>query len=220
MRRIGVVVIVIGLMTMPFVFSQGVVYRPGCVEVLRLTPAEFTEHFVKRSGDSSELGYDSGALYWANCKHQSNLRRLATMPALRNKILKLRDLESQLLSADANIAALRSGGGSVFSRGRARAQASLEAHIGRVIALSGARSGTITNPAIRKRFTTAMTRMDARIKRLQQPGNIKQASQAEYTKAVEQYRAAYRGIREQVTGQVNVIGLEIIEFAARGLFLE
>ena len=210
------------LAALPVVLGQGATYRPACVEVLRLTAAEFTDLFVKRSGDSSELGYDAGVLYWANCKRQSNLKRLEATPLIAPRILKLRDSEAALLTADAEIASLRAGGGPVFARARTRAQAALEAHVGRVIALSTARSGSITSPAIRKRFAVAMMRVESRIKRLQVPvaGDLKRSARSAFAEPVADYLVAYRGIRAFVTGQVNVMGLEVIEFAARGLFLE
>jgi hypothetical protein len=195
-------------------------FKPSCVETLRVTPTAFAQTYVRKTQDSSELGYDMAALYWANCKALSNNKRLERAPQIKAKIGRIRELEGKLVNAEANLASQRSGNSGVYTHARARAQASLELHVGRLIAVATSPTGAISSRTVTREHRAAMSQFEARLKKLQKPVGIAERSlnRTKWTKAVKSYAGVWATLRPMVV-QPDVFSLEVARFVAKGFFL-
>jgi hypothetical protein len=198
--------------------AQG--FKPSCVETLRVNPNAFAQKYVQKTQDSSELGYDMAALYWAKCKAASNNKRLERAPQIKAKILRIRELEGKLVNAEADLASQRSGNSAVYSHARARAQASLELHIGRLIAIVTGPTAGIASRSITREHQNALTLFDARLKKLKQPAGIaaRALNRTRWAGSVKSYSSIWKALRPMI-GASNVFSLEVARFVAKGFFL-
>ena len=198
--------------------AQG--YKPSCVEALRVNPNVFAQTYVQKNQDSSELAYDMAALYWAKCKATSNNKRLERAPQIKAKILRIRELEGKLVNAEADLASQRAGNSDVYSHARARAQASLESHIGRLIAIATGPTGVIASRSVTREHQSALAQFDVRLKKLNQPaGSAAQIlNRKKWAGSVKSYSGVWMALRPMIT-QSNVFALEVARFVAKGFFL-
>jgi hypothetical protein len=199
-------------------WAQG--FKPSCVETLRVTPNTFAQTYVQKIQDSSELGYDMAALYWAKCKAASNNKRLERAPQIKAKILRIRELEGKLVNVEADLASQRSGNSAVYSHARARAQASLESHIGRLIAIATGPTAGIVSRSIIREHQNALTLFDARLKKLKQPTGsaVRTLNRMKWAGSVKVYSSIWTALRPMI-GASNVFSLEVARFVAKGFFL-
>jgi hypothetical protein len=198
--------------------AQG--FKPSCVETLRVNPNAFAQTYVQKNQDTSELGYDMAALYWAKCKATSNNKRLERAPQIKTKIWRIRELEGKLVNAEADLASQRSGNSAVYSHARARAQASLESHIGRLIAIATGPTGVIASRSISREHQVALAQFDLRLKKLNQPLDraARTMNRNKWAGSVKVYSGLWSELRPMI-GQANVFSLEIARFVAKGFFL-
>jgi hypothetical protein len=212
--------VLLGFCLMLSVPTQAQGYKPSCVEALRVHPNAFAQTYVQKNQDTSELGYDMAALYWAKCKATSNNKRLERAPQIKAKILRIRELESKLVNAEADLASQRAGNSAVYSHARARAQASLESHIGRLIAIATSPTGVIASRSVIREHQSALAQFDARLKKLNQPaGSATRAlNRKKWAGSVKSYSSIWMALRPIIT-QSNVFSLEVARFVAKGFFL-
>jgi hypothetical protein len=195
-------------------------FKPSCVETLRVNPNAFAQTYVQKTQDSSELGYDMAALYWAKCKATSNNKRLERVPEIKVKILRIRELEGKLVNAEVDLASQRSGNSAVYSHARVRAQASLESHIGRLIAIAISPTGVIASRSVTREHQSALAQFDARLKKLKQPaGSAARAlNRKKWTGSLKSYSSIWMALRPMIAVP-NVFSLEVARFVAKGFFL-
>jgi hypothetical protein len=195
-------------------------FKPSCVETLRVNPNAFAQTYVQKTQDSSELGYDMAALYWAKCKATSNNKRLERVPEIKVKILRIRELEGKLVNAEVDLASQRSGNSAVYSHARVRAQASLESHIGRLIAIAISPTGVIASRSVTREHQAALVQFDARLKKLKQPaGSAARAlNRKKWTGSLKSYSSIWMALRPMIAVP-NVFSLEVARFVAKGFFL-
>ena len=193
-------------------WAQG--FKPSCVETLRVNPNAFAQIYVQKIQDSSELGYDMAALYWAKCKAASNNKRLERAPQIKAKILHIRELEGKLVNVEADLASQRSGDSAVYSHARARAQAILELHIGRLIAIATGPTAGIASRSIIREHQNALTLFDARLQQLKQPV-ARALNRTKWANSVKAYSSIWSALRPMI-GASNVFSLEIARFVAKG----
>ena len=198
--------------------AQG--YKPSCVEALRLNPNVFAQKYVQKTQDSSELSYDMAALYWAKCKAASNNKRLERAPQIKTKILRIRELEGKLVNAEADLASQRAGNSAVYSHARIRAQASLESHIGRLIAIAIGPTAGIASRSIIREHRAALAQFDVRLKKLKQPVGTaaRSLNRTKWAGSVKAYSSLWTALRPMI-GVSNVFSLEVARFVAKGFFL-
>jgi hypothetical protein len=187
---------------------------------LRVNPNAFAQTYVQKSQDSSELGYDMAALYWAKCKATSNNKRLERAPQIKAKILRIRELEGKLVNAEADLASQRAGNSAVYSHARARAQASLESHIGRLIAIATSPTGVIASRSVTREHQNALAQFNARLKKLNQPAGsaIRALNRKKWAGSLKSYSGIWMALRPMIT-RSNVFSLEVARFVAKGFFL-
>jgi hypothetical protein len=195
-------------------------FKPSCVETLRVNPNAFAQTYVQKTQDSSELGYDMAALYWAKCKATSNNKRLERVPEIKVKILRIRELEGKLVNAEVDLASQRSGNSAVYSHARVRAQASLESHIGRLIAIAISPTGVIASRSVTREHQSALAQFDVRLKKLKQPaGSAARAlNRKKWTGSLKSYSSIWMALRPMIAVP-NVFSLEVARFVAKGFFL-
>jgi hypothetical protein len=195
-------------------------FKPSCVETLRVNPNAFAQTYVQKTQDSSELGYDMAALYWAKCKATSNNKRLERVPEIKVKILRIRELEGKLVNAEVDLASQRSGNSAVYSHARVRAQASLESHIGRLIAIAISPTGVIASRSVTREHQAALVQFDVRLKKLKQPaGSAARAlNRKKWTGSLKSYSSIWMALRPMIAVP-NVFSLEVARFVAKGFFL-
>jgi hypothetical protein len=205
------------LATVPAI-AQG--FNPSCVETLRADPNAFAKTYVQKTQDSSELGYDMAALYWAKCKAASNNKRLERAPQIKNSIVRIRDLEGKLVNAEADLASQRSGNSAVYSHARARAQARLESHIGRLIAIAISPTAAIASRSVVREHRMALEQFDARLKKLKMPSSdlAKSVNRSKWAGSVKSYAGIWSSLRPLI-GKADVFSLEVARFVAKGFFL-
>jgi hypothetical protein len=198
--------------------AQG--FKPSCLETLRVNPNAFAQTYVQKTQNSSEIGYDMAALYWAKCKATSNNKRLERAPQIKAKILRIRELEGKLVNVEADLAAQRSGNSAVYSHARARAQASLESHIGRLIAIATGPTAGIASRSVIREHQGALAQFDARLQKLKQPaGSASRAlNRTKWAGSVKVYSSIWTALRPMI-GASNVFSLEVARFVAKGFFL-
>jgi hypothetical protein len=199
-------------------WAQG--FKPSCVETLRVNPNAFAQTYVQKTQDSSEIGYDMAALYWAKCKATSNNKRLERAPQIKAKILRIRELEGRLVNVEADLASQRSGNSAVYSHARARAQASLESHIGRLIAIATGPTAGIASRSVIREHQRALAQFNARLQRLKQPagGAARAFNRTKWVGSVKAYTSIWTALRPMI-GASNVFSLEVARFVAKGFFL-
>ncbi len=212
--------VLLGFSLMLGVPTQAQGYKPSCVEALRVNPNAFAQTYVQKNQDTSELGYDMAALYWAKCKATSNNKRLERAPQIKAKILRIRELESKLVNAEADLASQRAGNSAVYSHARARAQASLESHIGRLIAIATSPTGVIASRSVTREHQNALAQFDARLKKLNQPSGsaTRTLNRKKWAGSVKSYSGIWMALRPMIK-QSNVFSLEVARFVAKGFFL-
>ena len=196
------------------------VFKPSCAETLRVNPNAFAQAYVQKTQDSSELGYDMAALYWAKCKAISNNKRLERAPQIKTTILRIREIESKLVNAEADLASQRAGNSAVYSHARARAQASLELHIGRLIAIATSPTGAIASRSVTREHQIALAQFDLRLQKLQQPLNsaVRRLNRDNWSRSVKSYSSIWSALRPMIS-KSNVFSLEVARFVAKGFFL-
>jgi hypothetical protein len=202
------------------VSTQAQGFKPSCVETLQLNPNAFAQRYVQKTQDASELGYDMAALYWAKCKATSNNKRLERAPQIKAKILRIRELEGKLVNAEAELAAQRSGNSAVYSHARARAQASLESHVGRLIAIATGPTAGIASRSVIREHQGALAQFDARLQQLKQPvgSAVRALNRNKWVGSVKSYSSIWTALRPMI-GTSNVFSLEVARFVAKGFFL-
>ena len=217
------VLVFISIVTLLFVSAvptgaQG--FNPSCVETLRADPNAFAKTYVQKTQDSSELGYDMAALYWAKCKASSNNKRLERAPQIRDTIVRIRDLEGKLVNAEADLASQRSGNSAVYSHARARTQARLESHVGRLIAIAISPTAVIASRSVVREHRVALAQFDARLKKLNMPSGdlAKSVNRSKWAGAVKSYAGVWSSLRPMI-GKPDVFSLEVARFVAKGFFL-
>jgi hypothetical protein len=195
-------------------------YQPSCTETLKLAPDKFMQVFTERNRDESEFAQDEAGIRWAQCKHKANLERLSGSSNARERLLKLRDLENQLFTAETNLAYRQAGGGTIYPHGRARFQPYIELHIEKLIGLVTTRAGATTSNDIKMRYSKALATMNANLKRIKNPTkqDLEFTSRPEWDAAVGQYESAWTGILE-IANAPDAASLEIAEFVAHGLWM-
>jgi hypothetical protein len=200
--------------------TQAQAFKPSCVETLRVNPNAFAQTYVQKTQDSSELGYDMAALYWAKCKATSNNKRLERVPQIKAKILRIREIEGKLVNAEADLASQRAGNSAVYSHARARAQASLELHIGRLIAIAISPTGVIASRSVTREHQAALAQFDVRLQKLRQPagGAARSLNRNKWAGSVKSYSSIWAALRTMISTS-NVFSLEVARFVAKGFFL-
>jgi hypothetical protein len=200
--------------------TRAQLFKPSCVETLRVDPNAFAQTYVQKTQDSSELGYDMAALYWAKCKASSNNKRLERAPQIKTKILRIREIESKLVNAEADLASQRAGNSAVYSHARARAQASLELHIGRLIAIATSPTGVIASRSVTREHQLALAQFDLRLQKLQQPlgSAARTLNRSKWARSVQSYSSTWSALRPMIS-KSNVFSLEVARFVAKGFFL-
>jgi hypothetical protein len=204
-------------------------YQPSCVETLKQKPWDFIESYATKNQDQSEAGYDQAAMYWANCKNQQNEARLAKLPSLKSKLNNLYRNYNDFFSAETELAYLVGGGGTMYPHGRARFQPEIEIHVGQLLDLLTSKTGASKSAAIVTRYTTAKTKLEARLKRVQTTPKpyVDGYSQTEIAEKKRQwlgyakdYAAQYAAIRKNIGSGIDLTSTTILEFLAAGLWAE
>jgi hypothetical protein len=201
--------------------AQGWTYQPDCLATLKMTPEDFTSLFTERNNDTSEYAYDSAGTIWADCKHKANLVLLGNFPRTAERVSKLRTLENQLFSAETYLAYHQAGGGTMYPHGRARFQPEIELHIERVIKLTTTRAGAATSSEIKSRYQRAINTVKANLKRIKNPTrqDLEYTLRKDWDATARLYEAAWNAI-VLIANAPDAASLEIVEFVARGLWMD
>ncbi len=216
-------------LTVSRVSAQEIVsFEPPCSEALKRSPAAFSDLFVAKTSDGSEVGLDQAATYWANCQHDANLVSLKALPALKARLTNVYLLEWKFIDAETELAALVSGGGTMYPHGAARFGPTVELHMGKLIALTTSKAGAAQSAAINARYATAKRTLEARLKRVQTPKPFvdtyskaeSDAKRKDWLEFAKDYNQAYLNIRKTIGSRVDATSLVILEFLAKGLWAE
>ncbi len=216
-----------------FVFSvsslaQGT-FQPSCSETLKYKPAAFTDLYIGKNNDGSEIGQDAAALYWAACKQKQNEARLVNYPKLRTRLLAIDKYTNQFMTIETQLAFSAGGGGTMFSHGRARFQPGIEEHMSRLIDLTTTKAGAAKSGSITARYNQAKQTLEARLKRVQTtPKPYTEGLTAaeiatkkkEWVDMAKDYAAQYTNIRKLIGAGVEITNTTILEFLATGIWAE
>jgi hypothetical protein len=195
-------------------------WAPTCLQTLARAPDQFVDTFMERNEDASYRARRVAAEHWARCQHDANLKQLERTPALRVRILKVRELLNELLTLESDLAG--SAGGNLYANARTWHQPYLEIDIARLIALHSASVGWLhlaaeTGPQIEARQLRATEAMEARIRRLKAikgpPPCIVCATPATWKALVAEYERTYRAIADIAGDRPTAVTVGIYEAA-------
>ena len=196
-------------------------WNPTCQVVFKYKLDDFLTEYQKRSslGDS-EAGQDQSAIYWANCKHKQNLKKLENFPKLKARLEQLGKLEYQFMYAESDLASQAAGGGTLYSHSANRFGIEVELHLERLIKLTTTKAGAVISSGIRARYKKANAELVARFKRVEHPSKamLEYSSLKDWLETVKTYKSAFLGIKPILGNKIDAASLEIIEFLVRGIF--
>jgi hypothetical protein len=202
-------------------------YQPSCTDTLKQKPWDFIESYAAKNQDESEAGYDSAAIYWANCKNAQNEARLAKLPSLKPKLNNLYRNTNEFFSLETELAYMVGGGGTMYPHGRARFQPEIEIQIGVLIDLLSSNAGASKSAAISARYNKAKIKLEARLKKVQTTPNPytdgytkteAADKKRQWLETAKNYAAQYAAIRKNIGSNVDLASTMILEFLAAGLW--
>ena len=176
--------------------AQSTQMPPGqvpCALAAKIDQGTFT---LMGAYDDSEVGQDSAAYDYAQCRAQALTRDLGKMPGLSARMVTLRRLYRQLNAADGHLASVMEGGGTMYSHAVPRSFPEVEITLQTLSALAGSKYGAAVGPQYTASIQASRQALAARLSLLRgwQPSSDFPFDPAAYRAALKTYEPTANAI--------------------------